>query len=92
MVNFCESAKRYRKFFAQQKNNIFFIKYLRNMKFIITFVLSEKGKEVLRVTREEKRIAYQVINLLQMFSEQTDKQYMKDEAERLIQELGKSLD
>ncbi len=62
------------------------------MKFIITFVLSEKGKEVLRVTREEKRIAYQVINLLQMFSEQTDKQYMKDEAERLIQELGKSLD
>ena len=62
------------------------------MKFIITFVLSEKGKEVLRVTREEKRIAYQVINLLQMFSEQTDKQYMKDEAERLIQELVKSLD
>lgn len=92
MVNFRESAKRYRKFFAQQKNNIFLIKYLRNMKFIITFVLSEKGKEVLRVTREEKRIAYQVINLLQMFSEQTDKQYMKDEAERLIQELGKSLD
>ncbi len=44
------------------------------------------------MTRKEKVIAYQVINLLRMLKAETNKEILKDETERLISELEKSLD
>lgn len=44
------------------------------------------------MTKEEKKIAYQIIVLLKAFQEETKKQYLKNEAERLIRKLEKSLD
>lgn len=44
------------------------------------------------MTKEEKKIAYQIIVLLKSFQEETKKQYLKNEAERLIRKLEKSLD
>lgn len=44
------------------------------------------------MTKKEKVIAYQVINLLRMLKAETNKEILKDEIERLITEMEKSLD
>lgn len=73
-----------------------------NMIFLITSLVRYENsyylcsvkirKEVFKVTRKEKVIAYQVINLLRMLKAETNKEILKDETERLISELEKSLD
>lgn len=54
--------------------------------------MSKSERRCKRVTKEEKKTAYQVINLLEIFKRETSKEYLKDEAERLIRELEKGLD
>jgi hypothetical protein len=44
------------------------------------------------MTKEEKKIANQILVLLRIFQEETKKQYLKEEAERLIRKLERSLD
>ncbi len=43
------------------------------------------------MTKEEKKLAYQIAVLLRIFHKETKKQYLKDEAERLLRKLEKSL-
>ena len=43
------------------------------------------------MTKEEKKLAYQIAVFLRIFQEETKKQYLKDEAERLLIKLEKSL-
>ena len=42
-------------------------------------------------SQKEKEIAYQIAVLLRIFQKETKKQYLKDEAERLLIKLEKSL-
>lgn len=44
------------------------------------------------MTKKEKELAYQIIVLLRIFQKETKKQYLKEETERLIRKLEKSLD
>lgn len=44
------------------------------------------------MTKEEKKTVCQTIVLLRVLQDETKKQYLKDEAERLIRKLEKSLD
>ena len=44
------------------------------------------------MTKKEKELAYQIIVLLRIFQKETKKQYLKEEIERLIRKLEKSLD
>ena len=43
------------------------------------------------MTKEEKKIAHQVIILLTIFMEETRRDYLKMEAERLIRKIERSL-
>ena len=43
------------------------------------------------MTKKEKEIAYQIAVLLRIFQKETKKQYLKNEAERLLIKLEKSL-
>lgn len=43
------------------------------------------------MTKEERKTAYQVINLLLIFKEETKKDYLKQEVDRLVEELERSL-
>ena len=43
------------------------------------------------MTKKEKELAYQISVLLRIFQKETKKQYLKDEAERLLKKLEKSL-
>ena len=69
--------------------------YLHNTKFIITFVVQLGNMfnplKKTSMTKEERKTAYQVINLLLIFKEETKKDYLKQEVDRLVEELEKSL-
>ena len=43
------------------------------------------------MTKEEKKVIYQTIVLLETIKDETKKDYLKEEAERLILELKKSV-
>lgn len=44
------------------------------------------------MTKEEKKTVYQTVNLLRIFKDETKKGYLKNEAERLIRKLERSLE
>lgn len=44
------------------------------------------------MTKEERKTSYQIKNLLLLLREETKKEYLKMEIDRLLKELEKSLD
>lgn len=75
-----------------QKNMFFLILFFDNKKFLIIFVVSKSERRCIKVTKQEKVVVSKVITLLRAYQEFSNKDYLNQEADRLILFLEKRLD
>lgn len=75
-----------------EKNIFFLIVFFDNKKFLIIFVVSKSERRCIKVTKQEKVVVSKVITLLRAYQEFSNKDYLNQEADRLILFLEKRLD
>lgn len=75
-----------------RKIYFFLLFFFDNKKFLIIFVVSKSERRCIKVTKQEKVVVSKVITLLRAYQEFSNKDYLNQEADRLILFLEKRLD